>query len=704
MLRRNKLKLFVVVLACLLLAASVLTSCSSCKSDYDQGGTNMAKLLLANRRLDSTMLDNDNIFASGVQTFNTLAAKATSYGERVTILLAQDDLVGSFRITGDTAEWSDFVEYNNSYSYFDNVTSIITDTAKRGADFIDEAKQAVTIVDCWLQSGDEKYYLAVDESSETICKVDESGLFICRRHTDEEGRAVYELYIEQKFVCERVKYIPDERYELTQILTFNETQELYFVADHSKGYWETLCSDNGGDPYSETYTVMKDDICYAVDYNVTSQTIDVLGIMSADTKTDICKIYRDDDEGLVLTMQFSGFDGITKVTANVVDINEHGQFTGESGIVIHLANGGTLTPGTERDGVLLDRVYVDALADGYVGSCDIYIGGGTNQERWGKFSSFLAQNGLTCRRDWNTVLDGVGAAEEDAKNLVKYFRWNGCSITDAEGVSAAVDVEKTRVAEMKKIYEDVKDKPVLKKHRNSAGLSNVNFAAITAYDSRDVVLDNGSIRVGTIRLSTDDMTLFEKNSSYVVALAIASDRSEDMVIIDKGAAVVYDGASSLTVTAGGMQFELPNLVEGSYKIVAFLATVDGIRVSECHTIGFDSVMQEEIKTYGKNIRIASTETDGVKNVTLVYRAATDYVVDIQASAPLSYADFLEEVSTRVYVYGTPSDEGLEKLINGDYVAISSGESVTSGTYRMAYTVKNGDSVTNGYVYIRYTAE
>lgn len=703
MLRRNKFKLFVVLLACLLLAASILTSCSSCKSDHDQSGTDMAKLLLANRRLDSAMLDNDNLFASGVQTFHTLAAKATSYGERVTILLAQDDLVGSFRITGDTAEWSDFVEYNNSYSYFDNVTSIITDTAKRGADFIDEAKQAVTIVDCWLQSGDEKYYLAVDENSETICKVDESGLFICRRHTDEEGRAVYELYIEQESVCERVKYIPDERYEFTQILTFNETQELYFVADHSKGYWETLFSDNGGEPYGETYTVMKDDICYAVDYNVTSKMIEVLGIMSADTKTDICKIYRDDDEGLALTMQFSGFDGITKVTANVVDVNEHGQFTGESGIVIHLADGGTLTPGTERDGVLLDRVYVDALADGYVGSCDVYIQGGTN--RWEKFSSFLAQNGLTCRRDWDTVLDGVGAAEEDAQNLVKYFRWNGCPITDAEGVSAAVDVEKERVAEIKKIYEDVKDKPVLKKNRNSGkGLSNVDFAAITAYDSQDVVLDNSIVRVGTISLSIDDMTLFEKDSSYVVALAIASDRSEDMVIIDKGAAVVYDGASSLTVTAEETEFELPNLVEGSYKIVAFLATVDGIRVSACQTIGFDSVSQEQVKTYGKNIQMVTTEANGVKNVTLVYQAVTEYVVNIQASAPLAYADFIEEVSTRVYVYGTPSGEGVEKLVDGDYVAISSDEPVTSGTYRTAYTVKNGGSVTNGYVYIRYTAE
>ncbi len=696
-----------VLLICLLLTVSFLTACQPDDSDLDVApsiadlsGTDLAKLLLADKRLDSSLLDNDNIFASGVQTFNTLAARAVSYR---TVTFAADplyDKIGDFTISGNVAEWSDFVEYNNSYSYFDNITSIITDIALKGASFIDEAKQTITVVDCWIKDGNEKYYLAVDENSETICKSDSTELFICKRYTDDDGKTVYELYIEQESVYERVKYIPDERYELTQVLSFEETQELYFVADHSKGYWETFLTDDGYGNYDAIFTIMKDDICYSLDYNVSEQSVATLGIMSADTLTDIMTIYGN-EYTLSLTMKFAGFDGIKKATAdkNYVDIN--GNYLGDGNIVVYLDNGKTLTPDTRYGNVLLDRIYMDGLADGYVGSCDLIIDGDTEEERWNNFSAFLEENGLSCRRDWSTVVNGVDIAEEDADNLIRYYQWNNHQVADSEGMQKALDVEKNRVAEMKKIYTDIKDKTVVLKNNQSDDLSIPDFAQIITYDFRNVSLEDGRVEAEALSLSVDDVTLLEKNLSYVLALAIVSKTTDNMVLVAKGAPSVYDASASLTVTAESLSFELPRLTEDRYEIVAFIATSDGIKVSACQPLEFDSVSHDNVESVDKYVLINTSEYNSRMTVTFDYLTTTEHNVHLESSEIPSYEDFLETVSASVFVYGTPSNEKLEKLSADGYVTVSPDEEITSGTYRMAYTVSNGDRVTEGYVYVDY---
>lgn len=706
---KNNLMKFFIVTICLILAVATLVIFLT-DSDLDDApsideldGTSIAKLLLANHRLDSATLDEDNIFVNGVQTFDTLATKALSYAVSAPIVASEEDdgRIGSFSISGDKAEWSDFVEYNNSYSYFDNITSIITDTAKKGARFIDEAKDAVTVVDCWVKDGDEKYYLAVDENSETICKIDSTELFICRRHTDESGKTVYELYIEQESVYERVKYVPGERYELTQVISFDEGQALYFVADHSKGYWETLCTDGNQEAPGVTFTVMKDDICYFVDYDVLNQDVAVLGVMSADTKTDILKIYGNTYD-LSITMQFAGFNGIERATADASDVDVNGNFIGEDGIVVYLSDGGTLACGTKQGDVLVDRIYMASLADGYIGSCDLTIGGDTAQDRWDNFSAFLSNNGITCRRDLSTVLSGVSVAEDDADNLIKYYRWNDYSIADVEGVFASMDAEDDRVEALKKIYTDIKDKPVVKRNVNSDNISSLDFADIKSCDSDNVVLAHGNVSIGSIGLTVDDTTLLEKDSSYVIALAIASVRSENTVVVAKSALTVYDGSGEFTVSGSSIIFDLPDLEEDEYTIVAFMATADGIRISDCYLLGFNSVTQEEISSIGKRIFIESTDSASGRIVTLIYQNTTDHIVDIELFEPVDYDTFIEQVSAAVFVYGTPDNEKPEKLLDGDYVAVDSSEYIASGTYRMAYTINNGDNSTYGYVYISVT--
>lgn len=446
---------------------------------------------------------------------------------------------------------------------------------------------------------------------------------------------------------------------------------------------------------------MKYDMCYSVDYDVLSQNIAVLGIMSADTETDILKIY-DNTYNLFITMQFAGFDGIDRATAAASDVDVNGNFVGEDGIVVYLSDGGTLTHDTRQGDVMIDRIYMLSLADGYIGSCDLIIDGETEQDRWDNFSSFLDANGLTCRRDLGTVLNGIGLAEEDADNLIKYYRWNDFSIADTEGIFAAIDAENDRVETLKKIYTDIKDKPVVKRNnRSDNSLSALDFADIKSCDSDNVVLDNGSVSIGFIGLTVDDTTLLEKDSSYVVALAIASTHSDDMVVVAKSASSVYDGRAEFIVSGSSVIFDLPDLEEDEYTIVAFIATADGIRISDCYLLGFDSVSQEEVSSVGKRIIIESTDSVSGKILTLNYENTSDHMVDIDSSEPLDYDTFIEQVSAAVFVYGTPDNGKLEKLSDGDYVTVDSSEYISSGTYRMAYTVNNC-TVIDGYVYIRYT--
>lgn len=698
----KKIKSFVALIVCVLLSISIFTACGPNLKDVpslgDSGGTNIAKLLLANERLNSSQLSNNNIFASGVQTFNNLAIRAERRGRNTRV----SNKVGNMSVSGNSVEWSGFVEYNNSYSYFDNITSIITDTANRGAEFIDEAKQNVTATDCWLQNGNEKYYLTVDENAETICRVDNDSYYICKRHTDDNGKTVYELYQEQESVYERVKYIPGERYELTQVLTFNDKQELYFVADYSKGYWETVCINNGGELYNVIYTVMKDDICYSVYYDVMQQQIMSLGVMSADTKTDFFTINEGRDY-LDITLKFAGFDGINKAVANKSDVDENGNFIGKNNVTVYLSNGKTLTPNTNyiNDNVNLGAIHIDGLADGYVGSCEVYIQGDTETDQWTNFAKFLNENGLTCRRDWNTVMDGVNFAKEDAQNLVKYYKWNDCFIFDKDGILSAVNVENTRVEAIKNIYTDVKKDEVYKVDKDdSVNLENLSFAEIKTYNSKNVILDGSNVSIGEISLTVDDFTLFENDTSYVVAIALQSQTTNDMVIVSKGSPKEFNGSSKFTVTAS-LQFELPSLVDDRYSVVAFIATADGIRVSACKNVQFDSVLQNKIDMIETSVNVETTEQSSGKEVTLNYQSTTDRVVYVESVEIFTYSQFVEELSSSVFFYGTPSSDTLEKLVGEVYVTVNADEQIISGTYRMAYTVKNGTNQTNGYVYVEY---
>lgn len=325
------------MLVSIVLVVSILTGCVNA-SVPEYTGTTTAKLLLANSRLNSDQLDSENIFDNGSKAMQTLARRAA----RNLNVVVPHETIGNFSTSNGQAEWSGFVEYNNSYSYFQNITEVIVSIAQKGAFFIDVVKENIKIVDVWVNYDNAKYYLSVGESFETLCRVDQDEVFTCKRYTDENGKTVYELFTEQDFASHRVKYVPDERYELTELIP-SVDQELYFVADHSKGYWETYCATDSGDFYNERFTVMKNDVSYMVDYDAKEKFIGQTGIMSADSSTEFFRIGDSGDDGILsLELQFAGFDGISKVVAPTADVDENGNLTSSDNAVVRLENGKTI--------------------------------------------------------------------------------------------------------------------------------------------------------------------------------------------------------------------------------------------------------------------------------------------------------------------------------------------------------------------------
>lgn len=687
-------------LICILLAVSTLTGCSFLQGLIGQvtgtnleGGTNIAKLLLANKRLDSSLLDNNNIFRNGAETLRALANKVSRPDVK------NKQLVGKFEVSGDEAVWSEFDEYNNSLSYFENVTSIIIDTAMRGASLIDEIKRNVNIVDTWIGSDSEKYYLSVDKNSETLCKLDSTELKICKRYTDTDGRTVYELYIEQESVCERVLYIPGERYELTQMLP-SVNQELYFVADHSKGYWETFHSTKGGGSYNERYTIMKSDVCYYLDYNLDNNG-SVIDVMSADTKTDFFN-YNPDGDGLNVTMKFEGFDGIERISAPKSDCDENGNLIGFDNVTVYLENGKTIKIDDTFVGGQVEvwMIRASGLADGYVGEFEVKVYGETNEERWNNFKLFLDETGITCRRSWDTVVSGIKNAEEDAANLVKYYQWNGIVISTEENIRAAVAVEAERIKEIRKLYEDVAEGEVVSRFlaAGSVNYSAVDFASIEKAVWEGVTVENDKISIASASLEINDVSLLEKGKSYSLTFAMVSAESDDMVLLETGESVLYEGGAPFRVGVENLTLYFPELAEGLYTVAAFISTDDGIRVSYGKAVEIASLEQNIVELSGKRIDIEKNEDS---TVNIVYSDTENHDVIIETETPLTYADFLDAVCTSAFVYGNPEEDRLEMYTEDGYASVAPESEIGAGLYRIPYILKTGEGVVRGYVYVDY---
>ena len=96
-----------------------------------KNGTEIAKILLANERLDSESLQKDgNIFSKGSEAFAQIKQETIRYSKNTS------PISNSFKKEGNLYQWSDAPEYSNFMDYFNSYAINIVGTAERGSALI----------------------------------------------------------------------------------------------------------------------------------------------------------------------------------------------------------------------------------------------------------------------------------------------------------------------------------------------------------------------------------------------------------------------------------------------------------------------------------------------------------------------------------------------------------------------------------------
>ena len=735
------------IIAFLIVVTMILTVFVGCKKDgtddnsYTEGesdapfiipeglsGTDVIKLLLASQRLNSQLLKKEgNLFENGSTVMRTLAERATA-NLQVSLLADTSEAPrgGKLTVDGDLFSWSDFAENCNSYDYFENITQNIVLSANQGAELIDNTKKYVRVVDKWVAIGQTQYYLSVGEDHEIIYSRDGGFMRICKRYKNENGENVYEMYFSSEQVESRMLYVPGIRYEWSE--KTNENEGTYFVADNSKGYWETLVVGKTPDHYNLSCFVMKNDICYDAFYDTELEEVTLLKTMSSDRKTDIL-FFADYEEMSMITLNLGAFNGIKNVeivaspdkvvssldqstSETTVIYNSTGEIyattTGIESAVLNLENDKKIEYGAQYagGGITAGRVMVMYGSGIYTGSLDLTVYGSTYEERFANLSAFLEETGLECRRDINTVLSGIDRAYTELDSIIKYYRWNSYPISRSENITASLLVEDALLEAFVKSYQAVENEEVIDFSDKEALELKISFSPISITSLGSASFENTSAEIVGLVMNVSDTTLFVENESYTISFALVKEGSDDVIHIPtvSPTETVYTKGESFTLGTAHARLDIPTLAEGKYTLVAYASTSDKIRASQYVPIAFTSVSTEAISLSGA---VLTPEHKESGELVLSFSHSSDVKVALTNGVVLSYSDLVATLSECAGAHGVISDGTLEiyDSESDSFIPYTDTESsLANGTYRIAYNVANGTNETFGYVYAEYASQ
>ena len=719
-----------------------------CNSTSNQSldAATAVRLLLASERLDAALLKNDgDIFEQGVEIMQTLSTKTTQsvikLGQQNKDLLPAQRLLpraginssdiislaankvydggkngGVVTTDGEKYYFSDYVEVSNSYSSFYSTANGIVTMAEDAAKMIDNIKKNVRVVDKWVRiSSNEEYYLHVGENEEILYERIDERLSVCRRYKNEEGLNVYEYYMQSEKFYHRMLYIPGMHFERIMGTLGQEYSSDYMIADNTKGYWESYWVGPHPTHYNVSYMVMKDDICYDSFYNPKTGETNFLKIISADKNTDLFNYQGGEKEDYVsIAVQFSGHDGVkhVEVGASSVSMEDMG---GEIGKIPFITGGDESQRLVMENGkvIKVGDTFVSGKAEiralrvsffypTYTGEIEVFIRGNSIDEKLSIYKQFLEEAGFICRRNIDTVLPGVQRAFVELKEINKHHTWNGYSQATEEGIGEAIKVEDAYTLTFGDLLKAVQDAPVIDFMDKEAVALNSHFAPVTVSGLNNVTQYNMSITIESITLSVSDTLLFIENEPYTVNFALSGTSGlVHIASIGDIQTTAYTNGNSFSVTVNDISLELPQLLDGSYTLVAYIATADGIRSSGYTAVKFDSVEDSQSITLKRSNMNVAQNSNG--DLILSYELITDIYVSLSGDLSMSYSDLYNMMAAEVCDYGIPSGANIEYLNDENtYIAMEGNETViASGKYRLAYDIENGEKVVNGYIYAEY---
>lgn len=748
------------VLSLILLLAVIITALAACAPDEESGGADyikngkeLAQLLLASERLD--LKDPGNIFAQGREDLESLLSIADenlgiTYGsEGITAVpLSGGERInepdGSWaELDGTTFKWGNFAEYSNSYSYFEELTDSIKTITQVGIDMIDYVKKNVRVIDKWVDDGYSRYYLHVEENSETLLTLREDGnqIELCRRHKNAAGENVYEIYTLTRYsdgdISSRMLYIPGRRYEYSNNAV-DSRKTSAFVADNGKGYWEVFSYhiyDEHPSDATVSCMVVKDDICYDAFYNPSRDDLGPIKFISADKKTDLVYSYAHNPSGgtpISLYLQgFTGYDRVEFVTTedkiaysypcdNDKDILVSKRNDGEDvyqmldgwadGLSVYFNNGVKLSVGDE---VLDGRVRINYIlashqhklsSSGYTGQIDLSIEGETYADMLANLHDFYELTGLECRRDTGYIESGMQRAWEELEYFVPYYEWNGERISDHEALGRAYYVEIAKWDSYYAEYERVKNAEVISRDDQAAMAENAYFAGVDV-TSEDVSYAYGRVEIDSIEITPKDKLLFVEGEPYTVGFALLGKGADNGGIVHltpdaiTTSSIAYNPDADLKVRASDVRISLPRqLAYGQYSLVVYITTEDGIRSSGYAEIKVDSAAADTLVEGITSLRVTKGEGG---ELLLTYSRNETVSLSLESASKLDYTELYELIAAAAYKSGVviKSDAKLEthNAKENYWYALDEDGTYGGGMYRLTYENKNGDNVVSGFV-------
>ena len=710
----------IVLTACILCGTMLyMTSCNLFKAKIDSG-TEAAKLLLANERLDEDLLNSKIDIGMSKIKKSSLSAKSAPINTKLLSASPVSLPITMLNTTGSSYTWKDFPAESASLTEFNQFMDSVDHEVKNVSKDIANMKKNVGVTDKWVKfSNGERHMLRVFENYDCLLVQSRlDNIHVYYRYTDENARNYYEMYSLMSYDDGttgniRTLYVPNERYEYMYENSNGFAD--YFIAEKSRGYWvNTRFGVNFHEANHKNvsfYTyIIKDGLGYGfnTDYQMfdREETHNTHHYIVFDPTADR-ELFRitDGDGNCTFDLYFSAIKNgfVSASAAEFYEGVEKGVY--ETNLIDTLTTSkGIYKVSDEKNENNFD--FAGGYTQYFYGD-NVYYGSlsFTNNDpaldmhsACTEFGNYAASLGLELHCNMETVAYSLEHAALMADVFSESFNWNGYVLSDISQVESALSVLSDDYAAARKEYEKVKDFEEVTQRQ--ALSQNAHFATLNIVSDGQNRMNGTSIKIDGITVGTDDVALFENGLKYVVKIGLALVDENDTPISVNTVALSGNDASPITFE-GNMftgsvsgEYAIPkNLLNGRYAAVVYVATADeGIRVSEMKKIAFVEIKEGEIESAAMIMEAFNTDS----NLIISYKIKNTRTLTVKATKEsYTYAEAERMIMTEILAYGAPFHGAVLETQAGEKLGENS--TVEKGAYRMMCYINTADGLAQGYV-------
>ena len=666
-------------------------------AELDLTPTELAKMLLANERLDTELLDSNNKLISDVKmdiAFNNLRV----------MTLSTVDATGYDKYSND-------IDYFNSYIY--NIQTIIENTKL----YIDYVKEYVGVEGKWIDylGDDSEILLKVTDNAEWLLMRSDKNEYICRRYTDENGDEVYEIYREyyDNGNYSYVLCIADKRYEYSDHMagdtdSQDDDYDNYVVIDNSRGYWNMFTTSpiyGVEEPrYNMTNLVTGSEFAYKYDSYIYEnsnggyKSDNHITYITPELDCDLISIYEYD-----MDIKLVGFDGIASMETDEDYFIT--SFTTTAGKVIEM--------GDAFDGIVYTHGVIEDPTGRPYPRLEFRLINNSEEDvpmsaaAVKKILTTLDSYGITCKseKDMEAIIASVDGSYAIADNFPNYYEWNGYYLTDKEAADNAVTAGRDKHIELKAQLVEMKDAEKCEIATSGINYDALDFADIAIKGSEAITIEDGKVIIDGLQVEVSVGDVMMEGDTYEIQYGLAAITNNEG---EYGSVILIDTPSSGTAVYGGTalsleksaEFNIPECTSaGVYTLVAYVATDEGIRVSKMTPIAFTEVEEYANLVNGYQIEVGFNEDD---ELVVIYTLANEYWVEyVGADNTIDYDEVYDFLLAEVYKYGYPDLTAFLEVYDvqtGEVREATQNESLNGLVCRLAYDIPNMTAMT-GYIYV-----